>query len=131
LTPRQTVLVVDPSEETREVLRAALAARGVAVYGADRASQVAAVAAQVEPDVIVIDLEAEPLAAATGRDDLSTSAPIQPAMVLLGTARRQAPAHLSGEFVAKPYHYAPLIRRIEALLEQSQTSSATGRRAAA
>ena len=37
-------------------------------------------------------------------------------LVVLATARRQADRLPSGEFVAKPYHYGPLIRRIEELL---------------
>jgi hypothetical protein len=38
-------------------------------------------------------------------------------MVLLGSARR-AGTSPSGEFVAKPYHYAPLILKIEQLLRE-------------
>jgi hypothetical protein len=46
-------------------------------------------------------------------------------LVLLGTARQKSSS--KGEFVAKPYHYAPLIRKIESLLDQATR----GRRRAA
>ena len=36
-------------------------------------------------------------------------------LVLLGSVRRRQPPP-RGEYVAKPYHYAPLIRRIEEIL---------------
>jgi hypothetical protein len=36
---------------------------------------------------------------------------------LLGKTRRNPPGASRGEFFAKPYHYGPLIRRIEEILE--------------
>ena len=39
-------------------------------------------------------------------------------MILLGKVRRNAAATVPrGEFFAKPYHYGPLIRRIEEILD--------------
>lgn len=78
-----------------------------------------ALAEREHPHVIVLDLEgdAETQAAAyTGFADqsLRTSA----SLVVLGTVRRSArprPAHI----LAKPYHFAPLIHTIEALLAKA------------
>jgi hypothetical protein len=43
-------------------------------------------------------------------------------LVLLGSARAPTGRQMAsqGEFVAKPYHYAPLIRKIEELLALCQ-----------
>jgi hypothetical protein len=55
---------------------------------------------------------AEKLAAAAARN----ACPI----VVLGTFRRSASPFSAGQFVAKPYHYGALIRRIEELLSVRQ-----------
>lgn len=115
-----SVLIVDPSEETREVLQTVLERHGVRTLAADRAKRGFQLAEEHHPDLIVLDLEledmpAEPFASASAR-------PYQPQMVLLGNLRdyrRRAP---SGEFVAKPYHYGPLIRKIEELLSNPPES---------
>jgi DNA-binding response OmpR family regulator len=112
-----SVLIVDSSEETREVLQTALERRGVRILSANRAQQGLKLAREHHPDLIVLDLELdsadpEALSAPFAEQSRTDRAPL----VLLGTLRRQNPAP-SGEFVAKPYHYGPLIRRIEELLE--------------
>lgn len=79
------------------------------------------------PDLIVLDLEvdgSEPdvLCSRFGGNE----AEAEPPMVLLGTVRPSAP-NPRGEIISKPYHYAPLIRRIEEILE---TVKEDGRKAA-
>ncbi len=118
--PHLSVLVVDPSEETREVLRTAFAHRGTEILEASQAEQGLDLARRHQPTVIVLDADLKaswPASLARGYDQQSEQH--HTPLVLLGTARRQRglPA---GEFVAKPYHYAPLIRKIEQLLEQAQ-----------
>ena len=68
------------------------------------------------PDLIVLDLEeagadTDALSAPFAEHSRSDTAPL----VLLGSIRRGKPS-TAGEFVAKPYHYGPLVRRIEELL---------------
>jgi DNA-binding response OmpR family regulator len=122
------VLIVDSSEETREVLQTALERRGVRTFSASRARQGVELAREHHPDLIVLDLELEdperesqsiPLAEQSRTD----CAP----MVLLGSVRRSSPI-ADGEFVAKPYHYGPLIRKIEELLEHASRESVPCRR---
>jgi len=83
---------------------------------ASQAKQGLAMAQQYHPDLIVLDLEIDPGSgeevavpfAAQSRTDRA-------ALVLLGSVRRrQPPSH--GEYIAKPYHFAPLVRRIEEIL---------------
>jgi CheY-like chemotaxis protein len=117
LDRQRSVLIVDSSDETQEVLQTALERRGVRILSARRAARGLELARQHHPDLIVLDLEME------GPGPENLSAPFaeesrmgQTPLVLLGTLRRQSPLP-EGEFVSKPYHYGPLIRRIEELLE--------------
>ena len=75
----------------------------------------------------MLDLEVE----STDPDALCTpfaqqSRGRQSALVMLGTLRR-GPAHVpGGELMAKPYHYGPLIRKIEELLDATSQLSGPG-----
>jgi DNA-binding response OmpR family regulator len=115
LTEPQSVLIVDRSEETREVLRTALERRGLKIYSASRPDMGLQLARQHRPDLIVLDLEV----AGTGpvcapfAEHSQTDRSI---LVMLGTMRRDAEGLPAGEIVPKPYHYGPLIRKIEGLL---------------
>jgi DNA-binding response OmpR family regulator len=111
------VLVVDPLEETREVLRTALESRGLHIFAAAEAEQGLALAREHHPDLIVLDLECEGGKAACG--ELTSIAEETP-VVLLGSARRAPGTACPGQFVSKPYHYAPLIRKIEELLAEAR-----------
>lgn len=113
---QRSVLIVDSSEETHEVLRTALERRGLRILWANGAERGLELARQHHPNLIVLDLEvddsgAESLSAPFAEQSRADCTPL----VLLGTARRQGSLP-EGEFVAKPYHYGPLIRRIEELL---------------
>ena len=121
---RASVLIVDTCLEAREVLRTALERRGLQTLEASGAQLGLDLARQHHPDLIVLDLEtatvkgggtAEQFQQALGSDDTP--------LVVLGTARRSDKLP-SGEFVAKPYHYGPLIHKIEQLLESSRRQTA-------
>lgn len=113
MIPRPSVLLVDPSEETREVLRTVLEPRGVRFLAVSRPGQAAALVRQHAPDLIVVDDETED----AGADPLEAcGAAGPPAILVLGKLRRgDLPA--GGASLAKPYHYGPLIRKIEELLD--------------
>ncbi len=114
------VLIIDRSAETREVLRTALTQRGTEVWEASRADEGLALARKHHPDVIVLDLEIADQANAAVRGEFYSRASVRAPIVLLGAAKRVAESFPGGQFVTKPYHYAPLIRKIEALLDESQ-----------
>jgi DNA-binding response OmpR family regulator len=103
-----TVLIVDASADEREVLRTALARRGLRIFEAAEAETGKALARQHQPAVIVLDLDAQ------HAEETDWTAESSPSLIVLGTARRESdlPPHQS---IAKPYHYAPLIARIEEL----------------
>lgn len=117
MNDRRVVLVVDRSGETREVLQTALQRRGVATLAAAEPRRGVQLAAEHRPAVIVLDLDG---------DDVQPEwfAPQYPSpdgrpthMILLGSVRRGRCTAAAGDFFAKPYHYGPLIRKIEELLE--------------
>jgi len=118
----RSVLIVDASDETRYVLQTALEHRGVRTMVASQAKQGLAMAQQYHPALIVLDLEidaggpeqvAAPFADQSRTDHAS--------LVLLGSVRRRQPPP-QGEYITKPYHFAPLIRRIEEILSASPDS---------
>jgi CheY-like chemotaxis protein len=122
MASKSRLLVVDPSEETREVLRTALAGRGGEIFESACTDDGLRIAHISHPDVIVVDLECETARAAMVVEGFRESAGSEPPSILiLGTARQAQQAEFevatqSGQFVRKPYHYGLLIRRIEELL---------------
>jgi DNA-binding NtrC family response regulator len=124
LNGQRSVLIVDRSEETREVLQTVLERRGVRTLAADRAKTGLELAQRHRPDLIVVDLETcdagvPPALGSAG----GTPAPqYQPQLILLGSLRGWRSRVGEGEFVAKPYHYGPLIRKIEELLGNTRES---------
>jgi DNA-binding response OmpR family regulator len=101
-----------------------LARRGVQTFSASRVRHGLQMARRFRPDVIVLDLETDESrpaqAAPVAQQWLASRVPL----VLLGSLRRGAQAPGCGEFVPKPYHYGPLIRRIEGLLYGTQPAVA-------
>lgn len=112
----QSVLIVDPSEDTRQVLRTVLARRGVQIWESGEAAAGLALAREHHPDVIVFDSDAENASRALWAEYADQVKNDETSLVVLGTARRQRAA--ASEFVAKPYQYGPLIHKIEALLDE-------------
>lgn len=112
----QSVLIVDPSDDARQVLRTVLARRGVKIWEAREGAAGLQLARDMHPDVIVLDAESDDdpacqaLASQAGEDETP--------LILLGTARRAAGP--GGEYVAKPYQYGPLIHKIESLLTEAK-----------
>ena len=117
MSPTARVLIVDRSQESRGVLSSLLTRRGAEALEARETSRGAQLADAAHLDLIVVDVEerqgvcedsAARLVAAAARND----API----VVLGSIKRSASPWPTSEFVAKPYQYSELIRRIEELL---------------
>ncbi len=118
LVSERSVLIVDGSQENREVLKAVLERRGCKILSASRAERGLELAQRHRPDVIILDLELSKtspaeLCAPFARETEASAAQL----VILGSIRTSQVGVPGGEFVAKPYHYGPLIRRIEELLD--------------
>ncbi len=114
---QRSVLIVDRSEETREVLKTALERRGLRTFAASRGGRGLELARRHHPDLIVLDLELDDSDPETfAEQSRADKAPL----VVLGSVRREPLGISEAEFVAKPYHYGPLVRRIEELLAAVQ-----------
>ena len=119
---QQSVLIVDGCPETQEVLRTALERRGLRILAATRARRGLELARRHQPDLIVLDLEVDDSGAEdVGAPFVRESGRRHTPLIMLGTVRRHRTDPSGGEFILKPYHFGPLIHRIEELL------SATGR----
>lgn len=112
-----TVLIVDSSEETREVLSTVLERDGVKTVSTAIPRRGIELAQEVRPDLIVLDLETqllspqETIASFTENEEIADTP-----FVLLGTAKIDQ-TKMNDNFVSKPYHYAPLIQKIKEMLD--------------
>ncbi|HUS38517.1 MAG: response regulator [Pirellulales bacterium] len=118
---KPSVLIVDKSADSREVLKTALQRRGIAILEASGASQGLALARTHKPQVIVLDLEISNGGPQKVCDDFAEDLDDEsPTLVVIGNAQipsRGAGGHSADQVVAKPYHYGPLIRKIEQLVQ--------------
>jgi len=124
VSSKQSVLIVDRSDDSRAVLRMALQRRGLEIFEASR-YEAARQWAQGHPvDLVVVDLERQGLDIENSSESFERQQDWgEVPLVLLGSARRKNGKDNqtdAGQFIAKPYRYGPLIRRIEELLETSQ-----------
>lgn len=102
------------------MLRTALERRGMRVFEAARTDAGMALALRHRPDVIVLDLElASADDAAKPNDFAAWANDYDASLILIGTSCRQSAAKV-GEFIAKPYHYQPLVLKIEQLLREGR-----------
>lgn len=118
--PERQVLIVDGSEDTREVLCTALQLRGVQTLQATGAQQGMELARQHHPHVIVLDLESESADDQQVCDQYEAESRNHHSnLVVLGRVRHYGGSLPKDRIVSKPYHFAPLIRTIERLLNGS------------
>lgn len=111
------VLIIDSSRESREILRTLLRREGAETIEAAHVEQGAEMASRDRPDLIVFDCDDNSLSPQGPTTDLGRAASRSSIpIVVLGTARRHLSPFLTKQFVTKPYHYRPLIRRIGQIL---------------
>ena len=97
LVQDRSVLIVDRSEETREVLKTALERRGVRILAASRAQRGLELARQHQPDLIVLDLEVDESAPRGLRPFTEHAQGHHTPMVVLGSLRCSAPCGKMGK----------------------------------
>src|SRR3954470_3959742 len=115
LSPR--VLIVDASHESREVLRMLLELRGATTIEADGPEQALQLTHTARPDLILLDTDSDQTSSGTPTNDLREAASRNHTpIVILGKLRQLHGELESGQIMTKPYHYGPLIRKIDGLL---------------
>jgi CheY-like chemotaxis protein len=116
-------LIVDQSEDNREVLRTALQRRGVQTYEAVGARQGVELAHRHHPQVIVLDVETDAADEDLVRDQYGAQSRNHDAYLLvIGRSVGYEKTVPRDRIVSKPYHYAPLVRTIERLLGSTASS---------
>jgi CheY-like chemotaxis protein len=111
------VLIVDESAESRDILRTLLERHGAATIEAERPDEAVELANLHRPHLIVLDVESDHSNGGAATDALRAAAcQFDTPVVILGTVSQRRGQIPGGQFVAKPYHYGPLIRKIEGLL---------------
>jgi CheY-like chemotaxis protein len=111
------VLIVDASRESREILRTLLERRGAATLEAAQPDEAVQLADHFQPDLIVLDAECDRTLSGEPTRALQRAANrSHTPVVILGKLRQPHGSSDSGQIVTKPYHYGPLIRKIEDLL---------------
>src|SRR5262249_9131518 len=113
----------DRCSESREVLRMALARRGVRVLESSGAADGLALVRLHHPDVTILDLDATGAERPTVTDFAEIAEFDGGTLIVLGSARKNASLQCN-EYVSKPYHYGPLILKIEELLRERQFRAA-------
>ena len=111
------VLIVDASRESRDILRTLLDRQGTEILETAQVGAATAIADREQPDLIVCDADSDqtPDNQATfelARQASRSAIPI----VVLGTVQRDFGPQSGRNLVSKPYHYGPLLRKIESLL---------------
>ena len=120
-TPARRVLIVDDNSDSLDVLRTVLRCRGVDTLTTRQATEGIDLARDFHPDLILLDLESVPSDRHDLRKNYDEAARRENAPLILVARSRRDPAAAGGQHVvSKPYHYAPLIRKIEELLEPSE-----------
>lgn len=121
--PHKCVLLVDRSDESRDVIRTVLERRGVEILEASSANVGLEMVRKHRPHVVVLDADAEVAdnpGLRTAYDHELTS--IHGDIVVLGNINRDSVG--SGQhLIRKPYHYGPLIQRIEELVSQKKVGA--------
>ena len=108
-----SVLLVEPSPETREVLTTILELRGLRIFQAEEPRRGLELAREERPDVIVLDFDQ--LDDRQQQEFAAETRHPHSGLIVIGTIRpeQSAPAN---RFIAKPFHYGPLVQTIERLV---------------
>ena len=117
MKPAPSVLIVDASHESREVLRVLLERRGARTIEAERPEDAVGLANRLHPDLILLDAESDCTTSGEPTSNLREVADRHDTpIVILGKVSQLVGRWPADQIVAKPYHYEPLIRKINSLL---------------
>jgi CheY-like chemotaxis protein len=109
------VLLVESEPETREVLTTVLQLRGLRIYQADEPQKGLQLAGEARPDVIVLDFDEHDVDDQLESEFAARTRQPHGGVIVLGSTppARQA---CRNRFIAKPFHYGPLVQTIERLV---------------
>ncbi|WP_254510936.1 response regulator [Anatilimnocola floriformis] len=117
-TDSPSVLLVEPSPETREVLATILQLRGLRIFEADEPQRGLELAREERPDVIVLDFDQPAVDDRLQNEFAAETRQPNSGLIVLGTIRPDQSTS-SNRFIAKPFHYGPLVQTIERLVRKA------------
>ncbi|MEM6329608.1 MAG: response regulator [Planctomycetota bacterium] len=119
----RSVLIVDATHETRQVLRELVERVGAEPVAVARPEQAIALAVGAAPDLIVVDAESDASAGQAATRELCEAAGRRDTPVLMLGGQAGSESLVGGAAaIAKPYHYGPLARKIQRLLESRRVA---------
>ncbi len=114
----QSILIIDDSIDSRQVLRTALERNGRQILEAGHPDLGLELAEKHQPALVIWDFDSDNSQTEKLADCLKSQLrDQQTSIVVLGKASRSLADLPRSEIVAKPYHYGPLIHKIESLLK--------------
>jgi len=113
--PLPTVLIVDSSDDHREVLRTVLSRRGMRTIEADHAAQGLDLARIHRPDVIVLVIDEEQLGREQISDQFAAEASDDRSQLIVVSQFHREKGTRDSRMVSKPYHVGSLVHTIEQL----------------
>ena len=121
----KTVLIVDASQDARDVLRTVLQRPGTVVLEAREPHEGLELARRHRPRVIVLDLDAGTMDDQSVQDTFELHREAHDgALVVLGKVRRYTERPTDTCVLSKPYHYRELVRTIEQFLADNENLAA-------
>ncbi len=115
----KTVLIVDESEETRDVLSTALERKGVRAFTASVLRRGVAIAREHKPDLVIFDLDSVDESPEKALVSFVRAGRLDDSSIMaIGSSKFEASIG-EGEFISKPYHFAPLLQKIEQFLKNA------------
>jgi CheY-like chemotaxis protein len=110
-----SVLLVESSPETREVLSVILQMRGLRIIEAEEPRRGLELAREERPDVIVLDFDQYDVDESVQSEFAAETRRPHDGLIVLGTIPPNREA-AKNRFIAKPFHYGPLVQTIERLV---------------
>lgn len=110
-----SVLLVESEAETREVLSTILQLRGMRIFQAEEPHAGLQLAREERPDVIVLDFDQHAMDDGLQNEFAAETRHPHSGLIVLSTTppTRQV---TKDRFIAKPFHYGPLVQTIERLV---------------
>lgn len=127
----QTVLVVEDEVKIRELLRSYLERAGLDVVTTGSGAEAITLAAQTEPDLIILDLR---LPDVPGEEVAREVRRVGSVPILMLTAKSSQQDRISGleigadDYVTKPFSPRELVLRVQAILRRGHGAGQSGRR---
>lgn len=110
-----SVLLVESSPETREVLSIILKLRGLRIIEAEEPRRGLELAREERPDVIVLDFDQHAVDESMQSEFAAETRHPHDGLIVMGTIPPNRDT-AKNRFIAKPFHYGPLVQTIERLV---------------